>query len=230
MKNIVVIGGTRGVGQEIVALLQGNHQLYVVSRNPPQSAIADVRYIQSDITGALPDATLFPAMIDGLVYCPGSINLKPFHRITESELLEDWQVNFLGAVKCIQQFLPMLQKGSSPSIVLFSTVAVQTGMAFHASIAAAKGAVEGLTRSLAAELAPAIRVNCIAPSLTNTSLAAKLLSTIDKTEASAKRHPLQRVGQPGDIASMACFLLSEQASWMTGQIIHIDGGLSSVKI
>ena len=136
----------------------------------------------------------------------------------------------MGAVKIIQQLLPALKKAEAPSVVFFSTVAVQTGMPFHASIAAAKGAVEGLARSLAAELAPKIRVNCIAPSLVQTSLAEKLVNTPEKIEAGGKRHALQRIGQPNDIAAMAEFLLSDKAGWITGQVLHIDGGMSTLKI
>ncbi len=171
-----------------------------------------------------------PEIIDGLVYCPGSITLKPFHRIKAEDFIHDWQVNFMGAVIIIQSLLANLKKAENPGIVLFSTVAVTTGMPFHSSIASAKGAVEGLTRSLAAEFAPRIRVNCIAPSLTQTSLADKLLNTTDKLEGAAKRHPLQRIGQTADMAELACFLLSDKAGWITGQVIHVDGGLSTLKV
>ena len=137
----------------------------------------NMHFVQADINDPNLDLSGLPELIDGLVYCPGSINLKPFHRLTEADFLTDWQINFMGAVKVIQQLLPALKKAEKPSIVLFSTVAVGTGMPFHASIASAKAAVEGLTRSLAAELAPKIRVNCIAPSLVQTSLAEKLVNT-----------------------------------------------------
>lgn len=171
-----------------------------------------------------------PEIIDGLVYCPGTINLKPFHRLKSDDFLTDWQVNFLGAVNIIQSLLPNLKKAENPVIILFSTVAVTTGMPFHSSIAAAKGAIEGFTRSLAAELAPQIRVNCIAPSLTQTSLAEKLLNTTEKMDGASKRHPLQRFGQTADIAEMACFLLSDKAGWITGQVLHVDGGMSTLKV
>ena len=125
--------------------------------------------------------------------------------------------------------LPRLKKSGNASIVLFSTVAVQSGLPFHTQVAASKGALEGLTKALAAELAPTIRVNCIAPSLTDTPLAASLLNTEQKKEAIALRHPLKRIGTAGDIANMASFLLSPKASWITGQILHVDGGMSSLK-
>ncbi len=229
MKNIVIIGGTKGIGLEIANNLSQDN-LYIVSRNSNPDQDYQINFIQSDITKDLLDVSLFPESIDGLVYCPGSINLKPFHRLSEEDFINDWQINFMGAVKTIQALLPKLKKSENASIVLFSTVAVGIGMPFHASIAAAKGAVEGLTKSLAAEFSPKIRVNCIAPSLTETPLAEKLVNTPEKIEASGKRHPLQRIGKPDDIAQIACFLLSQKSSWMTGQIVHVDGGLSTLKV
>jgi 3-oxoacyl-[acyl-carrier protein] reductase len=230
MKNIVVVGGTKGIGKNIVELLLHDN-LFVLARNVNATTNANnVRFIEADVTKEIIDLSTIPEVVDGLVYCPGSINLKPFHRLTNEDFLSDWQVNFLGAVKITRLLLPNLKKSGSAAIVLFSTVAVATGMPFHASIAAAKGAVEGLTKSLAAELVPKIRVNCIAPSLTQTALAEKLVNTLEKIEAGGKRHPLQRIGQTADIAEMACFLLSEKASWITGQIMHVDGGMSALKV
>jgi NAD(P)-dependent dehydrogenase (short-subunit alcohol dehydrogenase family) len=170
------------------------------------------------------------ATIDGLVYAPGTINLKPFRSLKKPQFQADLEVNLLGAIDLIQWALKGLQSATHPAVLFFSTVAVQQGMPFHASIAAAKGAVEGLTRSLAAEWAPKIRVNAIAPSLTDTPLADRLLNSDAKREAAAKRHPLQRVGTPQDLATAALYLLSEDASWITGQIIPVDGGMSSLKI
>ena len=168
-------------------------------------------------------------MIDGLAYCVGSIQLKPFHRFTEEDFIRDYQLQVLGAVKVIQEILHKLKQSSSPSIVLFSTVAVQTGFTFHSLVSASKGAIEGLTKALAAELSPKIRVNCIAPSITQTPLAGALLNTEEKITANGQRHPLGRIGQPNDIAELAAFLLSEKSSWITGQIMHIDGGISTIK-
>ena len=232
MKNYLIIGGTKGIGLQIVQQLhRGGHQIYVLARQVDQLPESDnIHFMETDITQQPIDVSALPEVLDGLVYCPGSINLKPFHRLSEQDFLADWQINFMGAVKSIQAALPLLKKADKSSIVLFSTVAVAVGMPFHASVAGAKGAVEGLARSLAAELAPRIRVNCIAPSLTNTPLASKLLSSEEKVEGSAKRHPLQRIGQAEDMAEMACFLLSDQASWMTGQVLRVDGGMSAIKL
>ena len=168
--------------------------------------------------------------IDGLVYFPGTINLKPLHRTTEAEFLQEYRINALGAVAVVQQYLANLKSAApTPSITLISTVAVAQGMTFHTSIAMAKGAIEGLTLALAAELAPTIRVNAVAPSLTASPLADKLINSPEKLEASNKRHPLRRVGQPEDIANAIHFLMGEKASWITGQILHVDGGMSSVR-
>jgi NAD(P)-dependent dehydrogenase (short-subunit alcohol dehydrogenase family) len=176
------------------------------------------------------DSGWIPDPLHGLVYCPGTINLKPVQRITPDELSHDFNINAAGAFRMISASLKKLKAASGASIVLFSTVAVQTGMPYHVSVAAAKGAVEGMARSLAAELASSqIRVNVIAPSLTDTPLASPLLSTPEKKEAAAKRHPLGRFGNPADIASAALFLLSGQSSWITGQIIGVDGGMSTLR-
>lgn len=167
--------------------------------------------------------------IHGLVYFPGTINLKPLHRTTEAEFLEEYRINALGAVSVIQQYLSNLKSAGNPSIVLMSTVAAAQGMTFHSSIAMAKGAIEGLALALAAELAPTMRVNAVAPSLTASPLADKLINSPEKLEASNKRHPLRRIGQPDDIANAVVFLLSDKASWITGQVMHVDGGMSTVR-
>lgn len=227
-KNFLIIGGNSGIGKAIAKILDKDHKLFLASRN----ATTDGNY-----TNIIFDATKdelspdnLPTQVDGLVYCPGTINLKPFHRITDEEFLQDYQVNVLGAIRTIRKVLPLLKNSSQSSIVLFSTVAVQQGMPFHASVASSKGAIEGLTKSLAAELAPKIRVNAIAPSLTNTPLATKLLSTDEKKKASDERHPLKRTGEPEDIARLASFLLLNQSSWISGQIFHVDGGLSTLRV
>jgi len=224
--NYLIIGASSGIGNEIAKKLNEQaHQVFTAQRNIMNSGDNHQQFnaLENDI-----DLTHLPDQIDGLVYCPGSINLKPFHRLTTEDFYSDWQINFLGAVKVIQSVLPRL-KAAKGAIVLFSSVAAQTGMPFHASVASAKAAIEGLTYSLAAEFAPTIRVNAIAPSLTDTPLANKLLSDENKKEAASKRHPLQKFGNVNDIASMACFLLGKDASFMTGQVIKIDGGLSNIR-
>jgi NAD(P)-dependent dehydrogenase (short-subunit alcohol dehydrogenase family) len=169
-------------------------------------------------------------VVHGLVYCPGNIALKPFNRFSGADFSSDYELQVLGAVTCLQQALGALKKSGNAAVILFSTVAVQQGLPFHSLVSASKGALEGLTRALAAELAPNIRVNAIAPSLTNTPLAENLLNSDAKKEANAARHPLKRVGEPQDIAAMAAFLLSEQATWISGQIMHVDGGISALRI
>lgn len=231
-KEFVVIGGSSGIGLDIARLLtQSNQRVTVVSRSIPAiDGLKAVRHVSLDITRDDIDASSLPDRIQGVVYCPGSIRLRPFHRLKTEDFLSDLEINLLGAVKAIQACLPGLKRADAPaSIVLFSTVAVKTGMPFHASIASAKGAIEGLTRSLAAEFAPGIRVNAIAPSLTDTSLAKTLLSDDVKRAAAAERHPLKRVGNPADIAAAAKFLLDDSASWITGQIISVDGGMGAIR-
>ena len=206
--------------------------LYTVSRNvTPELEELNTQFFELDVSKNDLSNLSLPDELHGLVFCPGSINLRPFNRLTEEDFLADFNQNFMGAVRIIQKSLPALKKSKSASIVLFSTVAVKVGMPFHTSIAASKGAVEGFAKSLAAELAAAnIRVNVISPSLSDTSLAAQLLSTDEKRAASAKRHPLQRIGTPQDSAQLVEFLLSERSSWMTGQIIGLDGGLGNIKL
>lgn len=164
--------------------------------------------------------------VDHLIYCPGSINLKPISSLKTEDFLEDYRINVLGAIKAIQKYYKKLRKSPTASIVLFSTVAVQQGMPFHASIAAAKGAIEGLTRSLAAEFAPKIRVNAIAPTITDTPLASKLLRNEDAIQKMKDRHPLGRINSSQEIADLAQFLISPSAASITGQIIQVDAGLS----
>ena len=223
-KNIVIIGGNSGIGKAVAEQAEASGaNLFLYSRNGEGNHQIDI----TDETSELQD---LPEVIDGLVYCPGSINLKPFHRISMDDFKNEMDVNFFGAVKTLQACMKNLKKSGQASVVLYSTVAVQTGMGFHAGIASAKGAVEGLVRSLAAEWAPNnIRVNAIAPSLTDTPLAKQLVSTDEKRAASDKRHPLGRIGTPADIASATVFLLDEKSSWMTGQILHVDGGMSNLK-
>ena len=230
MKNYLIVGGTSGMGFELVKILSGDNNVYVLGRTERNlSSLKNVKFLSVDITK---DILSFPELkenLDGLVYAPGTINLKPFKSLRMSDFQNDLEINLLGAVKIIQKYLPNLKSVSKSSIVLFSTVAVKIGMPFHASIAASKGAVEGLTKSLAAEFAPTIRVNCIAPSITNTPLAERLLSNEQKIKSSEERHPLKRIGNAMEIAKLADFLLSEQSGFISGQIFNVDGGISSIK-
>lgn len=232
MKNIVIIGCGQGIGFASAKILSENYNVIGISRTE-NSEIKNLNteFHPMDILSENLDEINFPDVIDGLVYAPGSINLKPFNRLSVDDFKNDFEVNVLGAVKTIQKLLPNLKKSESASVVLFSSVAAKLGMPFHSSISASKSAVEGLTKSLAAELSSQkIRVNAIAPSLTNTNLASHLLSTPEKREASGKRHPLQRVGTTYEMAKMVEFLLSQNSSWITGQIIGIDGGMSNIKL
>jgi len=226
--NYVLIGGSYGIGAALADILSKENNVYVLSRTAPNHL--NVKYIAFDAQTQSIDLSQLPATISGLAYLPGSIQLKPFHRFTDEDFLNDFKLNALSAARIIRELLTPLKSAEQSSIVLFSTVAVQQGMPFHTSVAMAKGALEGLTRSLAAELAPKIRVNAIAPSITDTPLAAKILSNDEKKKASGERHPLKRVGQAVDIARTAAFLLKEDSAWITGQVLHVDGGLSSIRI
>ena len=229
-KKYLVAGGSSGIGFELVKqLTEAGNEVIAVSRNPGELlSLPHVKHIPYDVKNneAL---SLKEEQIDGIAYCPGTIHLKPFHGLKPEDFQEDFEINVKGAVKIIQSALKMLKKSDHASIVLFSTVAVQQGMPFHASVAASKGAIEGLTRALAAELAPKIRVNCIAPSITDTPLASRILSSDEKKKASAKRHALDRIGSASEVARMASFLLSDQSGWMTGQVIGLDGGMSAIR-
>lgn len=233
MKNILIIGASSGIGKQLATqLAQGGDQVFgTYFRQETNAPGPGLQYHYLDVNAAEEyDFSYLPDQLDGLVYCPGSIQLKPFTRIKAEDFALDFQLQVIGAVRVIQQVLGKLKTSGQASIVLFSTVAVQTGFTFHTQVAASKGAIEGLTKALAAELAPKIRVNCIAPSITDTPLAGNLLNTPEKKEANAQRHPLKKIGAPEDIANAAAFLLSEQSNWMTGQIIHIDGGMSTLRV
>ena len=229
-KQYVVVGGSSGIGLELTRQLsEAGHAVVVLSRTEGEAgALANVTHVPYDVTSQeVPDLGL--ESIDGFAYCPGTINLKPFHGLKPEHFLQDFEVNVLGAIKVLQSILKTLKKNDHASIVFFSTVAVGQGMPYHSSIAASKGAIEGLTRSLAAELAPKIRVNCIAPSVTDTPLASRILSSEEKKELSGKRHALGRVGSAEEVAKLGSFLLSEDSGWMTGQVLGLDGGMSAVR-
>jgi 3-oxoacyl-[acyl-carrier protein] reductase len=227
MKTTLIIGASSAVGKALaqIAINEGN-KVITLSRTAPE--IAGTTSFIYDLL----DPQSFPTIdgpIDQLIYCPGTINLKPFRSLKQEDFQQDLNINVLGAIQVIQHFLPNLLASPAASVILFSTVAVQVGMPYHASIAVSKGAIEGLTRSLAAEYASKIRFNCIAPSLTDTPLAGRLLSSPEKKVANGERHPMKRVGEASDLAEMAVFLMSDKSSWITGQIMHVDGGMSNLK-
>ena len=230
MKNILLIGGSYGIGLEITKLIQTENNVYVASRTWENNSDLKVTHIPFDATSETLDLSQLPEVIDGLVYCPGTINLRPFKALKIEAFETDLQINFISLVKVIQTVLPNLIASENASIVLFSSVAVKMGMPFHTSISAAKGAIEGFAKALAAEFAPKIRVNVIAPSLTDTPLANKFLNSDDKKEKSATRNPMKKVGSPEDIAQMASFLLSEKTNWISGQVFPVDGGMSTLLV
>ncbi|MFM9948873.1 MAG: SDR family NAD(P)-dependent oxidoreductase [Saprospiraceae bacterium] len=229
-KTYLFAGASSAIAQASRQLLQNTgNQVIGLSTKPLEGVGYDQYFQVSDYSkNALPE---IPQALDGLVYFPGTINLKPFHRTSEDEFLQEYKINALGAVNVVQRYLQNLKNAAAnPSIVFISTVAASQGMNFHTSISMAKAAIEGLTLALAAELAPTIRVNAVAPSLTASPLSEKLTNTPEKLEASDKRHPLRRIGQPADIANAITFLLGEQSSWVTGQILHVDGGMSTIRM
>lgn len=227
MRNIIIVGGSKGIGEAIINKLIDNHRIVNISRTSPKIEHINLTHHSCDVlVDELPDIE----EVDSLIYCPGSINLKPISRLKIEDFQSDFDINVLGAVKTIQKYLSALKKGSNPSIVLFSTVAAKLGMPFHASVAASKSAIEGLTKSLGAELAPAIRVNAIAPTVTATDLASKLLRNERMIEGIKERHPLKKFLQPEEVADMASFLQSEKAKSLSGQIFEMDCGIVSFKI
>ena len=227
-KNILLIGGSHGIGLEIVSLLKETHNIFVASRTADEIASLPVTHIPFDVSKDELDLSPLPEELHGFVYCPGSINLKPIKIMDLEAFRADMEINFFSLVKTVKEVLPKMTENSS--MVFFSTVAVAMGMPFHTSVSAAKGAIEGFAKALAAEYAPRIRVNVIAPSLVDTPLASRLLSNDRKKEMMAERHPLKRVGTAQDIAHMAVFLLKEESGWMTGQVLGVDGGMSSLNI
>lgn len=229
MKNILIIGGSSGISAAVAQLcIEKGNTVYTACRTRPE--ISSVHHIPFDVLDPQANLEGLPDRLDGFVYAPGSINLRPFRALKPEAFAADFEINTMGMIRSLQAVLPKLLNSPQASIVAYSTVAVQQGMPFHASVAVAKGALEGLTRSLAAEYAPKIRVNAIAPSLTNTPLAGKLLSSDEKIEKMNERHPLKRVGTPEDLANCTYFLLSEDSSWMTGQVIGLDGGMGALKL
>lgn len=226
MKKYIIIGGSKGIGKETAEILaaEGN-EVIVFSRTPYEGPAHSIDWEEFDVLSDDWEDRM-PDNIDGLVYSVGSINLKPFKGLKPEVFQADFQLQVMGAVKALQAASTNFNTNGIPSVVLYSTVAVQRGMPFHATVSASKGAIEGLTRAIASEWAPKARINCIAPSLTDTPLAGRLVSTPEKKAALGNNNPMKRIGKPTDVAEMTAFLLSDKASWMTGQVIHIDGGQS----
>jgi NAD(P)-dependent dehydrogenase (short-subunit alcohol dehydrogenase family) len=227
-KNILFIGGSSGIGLETIKLLHEKYNLIIACRTNENLVNLNVKHLKFDVLNDELDLNEIPEILDGFVYCPGSINLRPFRGLKINTFQDDLNINFLSMVKILQLVLNNLKKSESSSVVLYSTVAVKMGMPFHSSISASKGAIEGFAKSLAAEFAPDIRVNVIAPSLTDTPLASRFLNNDLKKEKVGHRHPLKRHGKAIDIANSTAFLLSEESSWLTGQILGVDGGLSTL--
>ncbi len=235
---ILIYGGTGGIGSETARLLAAKGcSVHIVGRSQEKAERLAGELGCTYSIGDVSDGESFARVtaeagspLSGLVYAVGTINLKPLGRLTEKDFETDFRVNAMAAALAVQAALPALKAGdASSSILFFSTVAVAQGFPAHASIAMAKGAIEGLTRALAAELAPKIRVNAIAPSLTETPLAAGLTAQPAMAQALGQMHPLGRLGRAEDSARLAAFLMSPDADWITGQIIGVDGGRSSLR-
>ena len=227
MKTILLIGGSHGIGLDVVDQLKETHNLLVASRTELPESHKNITRIQFDATEDVLNMDDIPNL-DGFVYCPGSINLKPFKMMSLETFENDMEINFFGLIRVVKDIIPKMKDDSS--MVFFSTVAVSNGMPFHTSVAAAKGAIEGFAKSLAAEYAPKVRVNVVAPSLIDTPLASRLLNNDKKRESMGERHPLKRVGKPEDIGNIVSFLLSDKSAWMTGQVIGVDGGISTLNL
>ncbi|WP_281337255.1 SDR family NAD(P)-dependent oxidoreductase [Flavobacterium eburneipallidum] len=227
MKNILIIGGSKGIGNAILLQQLEKNQVYNISRNTPEISHHNLKHYELDVLkDTLPDIE----NIDVLIYCPGSINLKPIGSLSIDDFRNDFEINVIGAVKSIQKYLPVLKKGTNPSIVLFSTVAAKLGMPFHASIATAKAGVEGLVKSLGAELASVVRVNAIAPTITETTLAAGILRNDRMKENMMERHPMKNYLKPEEVASMANYLISDEAKSISGQVFEMDYGIVTFKL
>ena len=227
MKTIIIVGGSRGIGRATLEALLPYNKLINISRNAPDLHHVNLAHYNCDvISDELPNIEA----ADGLIYCPGSINLKPFKRLSLEDFRTDFEINVIGAIKSIQAYSTALMGSESGSIVLFSTVATSMGMPFHASVSTAKSAVEGLMKSVAADLAPKVRVNAIAPTITQTDLAAKLLRNERMVENTIQRHPLKKFLEPSEVASMVEYLISDVSKSISGQVFKLDCGIVSLKV
>ena len=227
MKTIIIVGGSKGIGKAIIEKLIPNYLIINLSRSKPQIEHQNLKHYNCDV---LSDELPAIERADGLIYCPGSINLKPFKRLSLDDFRTDFEINVIGAVRSIQAYAPALVQSENGSIVLFSTVATAMGMPFHASVSTAKSAVEGLMKSVAADLAPKVRVNAIAPTITQTDLAAKLLRNERMIENTIQRHPLKKFLDPSEVAAMAEYLISNGSKSVSGQVFKLDCGIVSLKI
>ncbi|MDX1542417.1 MAG: SDR family oxidoreductase [Christiangramia sp.] len=229
-KNILLIGGSTGIGKEIAKRMANDNKVIIASRNDIQTNEENIQHLKFDVLEDDITKLELPDTLHSFIYCPGSIDLRPFKMLKPEQFEKEMNLNFFGLVRSLHGVLDKLKKADQASLIFFSTVAVKTGMPFHTSVAAAKGAIEGFAKSLAAEYAPSFRVNVIAPSLTDTPMAEKLLASDEKKKKMDARHPLKRTGTTKDIASLATYLISEESSWMTGQVLGLDGGLSTLNI
>jgi len=235
-RHYLIYGATGGIGSAIARkVVSQDAKVFLVARDAPKVEALGNELSMPWLAADVLDENTFdavaeqsPDVLDGLVYAVGNINLKSVKRLKPDDFVHDYRLHALGAARAVQTALPALEKGADASVVFFSSVAAKLGFSMHASMGMAKGAVSGLTVSLAAELAPRIRVNAIAPSLTQTKMAAPLISNAAMATAIAKQHPMQRLGAPEDIASLACWLLGSESSWMTGQVLGLDGGRSTL--
>jgi NAD(P)-dependent dehydrogenase (short-subunit alcohol dehydrogenase family) len=227
---ILVIGGTSGIGRATVRhLVERGRSIGVLARNEPEESLGEsVEFMKCDVLSEEGEALTAPDTLSGVVYCPGSITLKPFEHTSEEQFHRDWEINVKGAIRVLRQAAPSLKAFDGVSnVLLFSTVAAQVGMKYHASIASAKGALEGLVRSLAAEWAPSVTVNALAPTLTETPLASDLLDSETRREQALERHPTKEINDSEDVGRLAASILAGELN-VTGQIFPVDGGLSAV--